>query len=496
MAMPQHVFHRHAGPWHLVDVKSSIPTAMGEIKKQLVQHSNVLALDMEWVPDRSKHQNNPVALLQLAIGDAVWLVRTCVPKSCLVATALPRELREILMDRSVTKLVVSFDSADAQKLQTSFGLANLEGILDISKLAQKLQLAGCGLKKIAQHYGLRIEKDRDISISNWAAATLSERQVQYARDDAFFTLHLATSLLRDVLKTTRSVKVNDTATDAPKVLEALERSWQVIDGAVGVEDTEARDLALECFVSELHAVLLAHGPVQFEKMRRLQDLQGVAFQQRARNLRFRLSKDFIKDYKGRFKVTKSDVVAARSPFELAPFSQKEEEICWMDDDALDRWKELMTAGSGFIQESELTGRLGLLGQHLRGMDRQVEAKRIDRALSLTKQLQPTVLPSPSKLPEATFSEQRHQQHDVPRTIFAQELPQRLEIPQLCEKIRTSLELPLERIKLFRSKNGYPNRGFGFLVFRSGADAQEALRKGMHIDGHLAVLQPHAQPQGC
>ena len=28
--------------------------------------------------ERSKHQNNPVALLQLAIGETVWLFRTCV----------------------------------------------------------------------------------------------------------------------------------------------------------------------------------------------------------------------------------------------------------------------------------------------------------------------------------------------------------------------------------------------------------------------------------
>eukprot|EP00438_Fugacium_kawagutii_P029445 Skav218389 [mRNA] locus=scaffold368:6967:9748:+ [translate_table: standard] len=61
------------------------------------QHSNLLAMDMEWVPDRSKHQNNPVALIQLAVGDAV------------------------------TKLVMSFDSADRKKLQSSFGLPTCEG---------------------------------------------------------------------------------------------------------------------------------------------------------------------------------------------------------------------------------------------------------------------------------------------------------------------------------------------------------------------------------
>lgn len=72
-----HVFHRHAGPCHLVDKKTNIQTTMADVPQKLAEHSNLLALDMEWVPDRSKLQNNKVALIQIAIGDSVWLFRTC-----------------------------------------------------------------------------------------------------------------------------------------------------------------------------------------------------------------------------------------------------------------------------------------------------------------------------------------------------------------------------------------------------------------------------------
>ena len=141
---------------------------------------------------RRKNSDNPVALLQLAVGGSVWLIRTS-------EISLPAELREILLDGSVTKLVVSFDSADRKKLSSSFGLKDCQGILDIQELAKRqgLPVLGFGLKKLAKHCGWRIEKDHSVSVSNWASKQLTERQLQYARDDAFFTLLVALSLLHE-----------------------------------------------------------------------------------------------------------------------------------------------------------------------------------------------------------------------------------------------------------------------------------------------------------
>ena len=63
-----------------------------------------------------------------------------------------------MQDGSVTKLVVSFDSADRKKMRSSFGLEDCQGILDIQELAKRQGMPVLGLKKLAQHCGWRIEK--------------------------------------------------------------------------------------------------------------------------------------------------------------------------------------------------------------------------------------------------------------------------------------------------------------------------------------------------
>lgn len=454
---------------------------MADVWKKLAEHSNLLALDMEWVPDRSRHQNNKVALIQIAIGDSVWLFRTC-------EIALPQGLREIFLDRSVTKLAVSFDSADRKKLQSSFGMG-CEGLLDISTLAKGLDIQGCGLKRLAQRYGLRIEKDRDISISNWAAATLSERQLQYARDDAFFTLWVCAPLLRELPEGLQ----NDGA-DVARVLQAVERSWTAIDGAVTTEDCEAKDLALLSFVTELHGVLLERGPLPLMHMGGLLDPRGVPFREQARMLEIRLSKDFFREQKGWFHLSQTkgeDFLRARTAFEVAPFSERELAVSWHEAEALERWREVCGAGSS--TEAELKGRLGLLGAELRRLGKVTEANALDRCRSLVGAARPQQERAPWTLPQGQLSDQ--QLYDETRTVFARELPRSLDIDRLSEKIRNQLaELPLEKIALFRPKNGAQNRGYGFLVFSSMADAQVALKRQLYIDGQLAKLQPYAPPR--
>jgi len=470
------VFHRHAGPSQLVDTTSNVPSIMKEIRKHLVQNSNLLALDMEWVPDRSKHQNNPVALLQLAIGETVWLFRTC-------DINLPKDLREILVDRSVTKFVVSFDSADRKKMQTSWGFQDVQGLVDISVVAKKrCGIEGCGLKKLAQRYGLCIEKDREVSISNWAAKELSARQLQYACDDAFFTLWVARGLLREA------------PGEAPHVLEALESCWQRINSAVAMEDTEEKDRALASLMADLHAALLVKGPVPLGKLGGLNDSRGVPFRDRARVLEIRLSKDFLKEQKGYFKVN-GETVRARTAFEVAPFESAELEVCWTADDALQRWQEICGASRPGVTDLEWKGRLALLRIELQRLMRQEEGRCIDRLLTAPQRpAAAAVAPvaPPWTLPEAALSEE--QLYDSQRTVFARELPRSLEISELKTKIRQQLsELSLEKVALFRPKKGNQNRGYGFLVFERMADAQMALAKEIYIDGHLAKMHPYTPP---
>ena len=57
------------------------------------------------------------------------------------------------------------------------------------------------------------------------------RQLQYARDDAFFTLWLCAPLLRELQE-----QIVGATNTAAMVLEMAERSWATVDAAVSTED--------------------------------------------------------------------------------------------------------------------------------------------------------------------------------------------------------------------------------------------------------------------
>ena len=49
----EHVIHKHVGPCFLIDAADGIDGKISDFKQKLAAHGNVLALDMEWVPDRT-----------------------------------------------------------------------------------------------------------------------------------------------------------------------------------------------------------------------------------------------------------------------------------------------------------------------------------------------------------------------------------------------------------------------------------------------------------
>ena len=52
----EHVVHKHVGPLQHIDATSKIDE-ISQLKLQLAAHGNVLALDMEWAPDRTGPQS-------------------------------------------------------------------------------------------------------------------------------------------------------------------------------------------------------------------------------------------------------------------------------------------------------------------------------------------------------------------------------------------------------------------------------------------------------
>lgn len=149
----------------------------------VVMHQRTVGFDMEWKPDRGT--DNPVALLQFADEDTALLLRTHVSKRW-----LPKIVLETLKSPYVKKVCIGYDSNDKRKLINSFDF-ELVGHIDIVDLVCKKGIqCSPGLQKLTEHFGWRVKKDKIIGRSDWSTQDLSEEQVAYAAEDAFFTLKL------------------------------------------------------------------------------------------------------------------------------------------------------------------------------------------------------------------------------------------------------------------------------------------------------------------
>ena len=341
-------------PKQLEDMKRKFQSAL-ESSERLV------GLDMEWKPDRCTQRSNDVALIQLALGGSVWLVRTC-------EIDLPDFVRQLLMDSSVVKVVAGFDSSDRDKLQRSFGIevpTNPEqaGFVDISLLARECGFAGSGVKKLCDRYGLPIEKNQKVSCSNWAAARLTEDQLQYACDDAFFTLLLGGRLLQEEKVSTSRLRARARA--------ACDLVLPVASLSVGTKDMAERHAEVRAFLEELHGAIsracAAQGVLKIPvaKVGQLRDKVGMPFAQRASLLLVPLGVRFLKEQCQLFGISsfsKQDFIWARSAAERAPFTDEEKSLEWASspEQSLQTWLSLQPR----MAKQELVGRLGLLARAL------------------------------------------------------------------------------------------------------------------------------------
>eukprot|EP00397_Hematodinium_sp_SG-2012_P043061 GEMP01047775.1.p1 GENE.GEMP01047775.1~~GEMP01047775.1.p1 ORF type:complete len:372 (+),score=113.75 GEMP01047775.1:132-1247(+) len=153
----------------------------------LARSAGPLGFDSEWKPDRRKQDNNPIALIQLADLETTLLLRTCGGTDGL-AYPLPDPVRHILEDVNVVKVCSGFDGGDAKKFRVSFPGMEVRNVLPITQIAKKKGLRRTGLQGIAEAVGAPMAKKKEIARSNWEAHELSAEQIQYAADDAWFSL--------------------------------------------------------------------------------------------------------------------------------------------------------------------------------------------------------------------------------------------------------------------------------------------------------------------
>jgi ribonuclease D len=144
----------------------------------ILQMADVLGFDTESKPIFFKgQQSNGPHLIQLATDSEVFLFPVVAAGH---TTAVVKAVLE-----SAQILKVGFGlSDDHKRLQAKLGISP-QHVLDLSRALRGAERGDVGAKSaVAQYFGMRLQKSKKVSTSNWAASPLNERQIKYAADDA------------------------------------------------------------------------------------------------------------------------------------------------------------------------------------------------------------------------------------------------------------------------------------------------------------------------
>ena len=166
------------------------PKNLSRVYQEVVKHK-VVGFDTETRPSFKKGQSFKVALLQLAVPDKVFLIRTH-------HTGISPHLSAIFENETIIKAGVAIrDDIKALQGLRAFDPASF---IDLSIMARQVGLQVESVKKLtALILGFRISKSAQTS--NWEAPTLTEKQIEYAATDAWVCLRLY-ERLRDMLHQT------------------------------------------------------------------------------------------------------------------------------------------------------------------------------------------------------------------------------------------------------------------------------------------------------
>jgi hypothetical protein len=88
----------------------------------------VIAIDLEWKPDKRRSSNNKVAMVQLSSGTCAVLLHTAA-----MGYTLPAAARAFLASPDIKLLGYSWDGWDERKFQSTFqmGRASFHSFLDL-----------------------------------------------------------------------------------------------------------------------------------------------------------------------------------------------------------------------------------------------------------------------------------------------------------------------------------------------------------------------------
>jgi ribonuclease D len=161
---------RYEGPLTVVAHSREVPAAV-----EYLRDETLLGFDTESRPSFRRGDNHPVALLQLAGAERVFLFQLQLLENLNPILAL-------LADPSIRKAGVAIRD-DIRKLQELGGFAP-GNFVEISDLSRRLEITNTGLRNLCAIFlGFRVSKGAQVT--NWARPDLTSAQTAYAATDAW-----------------------------------------------------------------------------------------------------------------------------------------------------------------------------------------------------------------------------------------------------------------------------------------------------------------------
>lgn len=154
-----------------------------------LQVEQVLGFDTETRASFERGVQHPLSLIQIATANTCYLFQHAILGEQFI------QLKALLEDETILKVGVGLRS-DAQALKRQWGI-NVASTLDLNwALAQLGAEKEMGTRQlVAALLGVRIDKPKKVTLSNWQHVPLSSAQIHYAAADALAALKCFNALI-------------------------------------------------------------------------------------------------------------------------------------------------------------------------------------------------------------------------------------------------------------------------------------------------------------
>ncbi|MDF1878484.1 3'-5' exonuclease domain-containing protein 2 [Sulfurimonas sp. SAG-AH-194-C20] len=157
----------------IVQTVQELELAIKSLKK-----TKLIGFDSEQKPTFKKGEKaNKISLIQIANADECYLIQVLKIKDI-------TPLLDFIRDRNYVKIGINL-VGDKKALYDEFKI-HMKGTLDLDGILTKLTSKNSiGAKKVAKVFlNKNIQKSKKVSVSNWEADVLSDKQIKYASEDA------------------------------------------------------------------------------------------------------------------------------------------------------------------------------------------------------------------------------------------------------------------------------------------------------------------------